>query len=215
MDIISNVGVLPVAYYRRIGGTPEIMRSAGEGVIHRVDGWCVAYDFSLKPRSTPEAQQVRTVCGDRWRTESSMEVPTGIEGIARVYLPPGKWLNSIAVFDLSGYLRYARFDAATPPFWQQDVCYQTDLFIDLLYDHGTKNYVILDEVELARAVAERLIPQRWAVEAREAIARLADVGDRDLLPDALRGWCAAPVVRSGGVRTRESVTGIEWPDEPV
>ena len=215
MDIISNVGALPVAYYRRIGGTPEIMRSAGEGVIHRVEGVCVAYDFFLEPRSTPGAPQVTTVSGDRWRTESSIEVSTSIEGIARVYFPPEEWLNSIAVFDLSGHLRYARFDAATPPFWQQDVCYQTDLFVDLLYDYGTKNYVILDQAELARAVTQRLIPQRWAIVAVDAITRLAGLGDRDLLPDALRTWCAAPVVRAGGVRVRESVAEVEWPGEPV
>jgi hypothetical protein len=133
--------------------------------------------------------------------------------MARVFMPPERWVNSIAVYDADARLVYARFDAATPPLWQHEVCYQTDLFLDLLYDAATGNYLVLDEQAFAAETARGTLPPRWAAAAEQVLSSLLAAGDRDALPGMLDAWCPAPVVRTEGLRLRETVEEIEWPEK--
>lgn len=195
---------LPEVYYRRLGKHPHVMKSAGYGIVHRVAGRCVAFDFRAPTRGA------RIVTGHRWRSEPAV-TQDGEAGYARVYVPPDEWVNAIAHFAEDGALRVVRVDAATPPAWRSGACYQTDLFLDLVHDHRTGNYVVADEEEFAAEVGRGTIPAHWAAQAAAVIAALVDLGDRDRIPEALRRWCDVPLAPNDGFRTRSVADPVDWP----
>lgn len=209
--MVSEPGPLPTVYYRRLFPTPEVRRNIGGGVVHRVADQCVAYDFYVPPQPEVSATGSLTIQGDRWRRHPTVTYHVDHPRLARVYLPPDEWVNAIAIFDLQGDLLHARFDAATPPYWYANACYQTDLFLDLLYNHRTGNYLVLDEDEFAEAAEKGFLPQAWQSAARDLVRRLETLGDQDGLWSLLNAWCPAPVQQNSGIRTRESVRGVPWP----
>lgn len=209
--IVSQPGPLPTVYYRRLFPTTEVMRNTGSGIVHRFGDQCVAYDFRVPPPSELDVPRLLTIRGDRWRRYPTVTYWVDHPRLARVHLPPHEWVNAIAIFNLQGELEHVRFDAATPPYWHNGACYQTDLFLDFLYDPQTDNYLVLDEAEFAKANAEKLLPQEWASSAQGLIRRLETLGDEDGLLSMLDAWCPAPVQQTSGTITRERVHGVRWP----
>lgn len=209
--LVSQSGPLPTVFYRRLFPSPEVRRSTGNGVVHGLADQCIAYDFYVPPQPELSATGSITIRGDRWRRNPTLIYHVDHPRLARVYLPPDEWVNAIAVFDLQGVFLHARFDAATPPYWHDNACYQTDLFLDLLYDHRTDNYLVLDESEFSEAIARGLLPHMWELAARDVVRRLETLGDQNALQSLLNAWCPAPVQQTSGMRTRESVYGVRWP----
>ena len=139
-------------HYRRrhVSGDTGISISTGPALLRRNDSQVWVCDYLLA-----HPLYTHPVTGRRGTRTVTIARPE--PQAARLWLWPDRPLRLVQQFDAAGQITLYRIDFATLPRRQHWTIHQTDMYLDLFVTADQREYIILDEDELAIAYEQGLI----------------------------------------------------------
>ena len=175
-------------YYRRrhLDGTTGIAISTGMALARRDDPDALVLDYPLLAPTT-----MGPYPGRRGTRQTEIALAYGSPAATRLWLWADRPLRLIELFDDAGRRTLYRVDFATPPRRLGDICYQTDLYLDLFVAADETDYSILDEDELEIARASGLISAELCSRILIQLDQLMEMLERGQFGAWLCATCSA------------------------